>query len=277
MKNEKQMQTMSYNNVKFALETAMAAARETGRYLIEKQGSAHILYEKSLHDDLLDADLGAESILLNILREHFPAASILSEEAGAINGESGYQWIVDPLDGSDNFQHQDPSFGISICLRINNISTLGVIYLPIRDEMFTSVLGQGTALNNRPIHVSSVSTLKDARIQVGDFAKTGDYSKNERRGEIITRLGHTVRRVRMIGTAMTDLAYVACGRADALVMFSADPWHHEISRLLVTEAGGEVSILKDNSGKVLAIYSNGAIHQQLVELLVSNGTFLLSM
>ena len=255
------------NIVKFALETATAAAQEAGRYLVEKQGSVHVLHEKSLHDDLLDADLGAEAILLKTLRERFPVASVLSEEAGAINEESGYQWIIDPLDGSDNFQHQDPSFGISISLCINNISTLGVIYLPIREEMFTAVLGQGAALNNRPIHVSSVSTLKDARIHMGDFAKDGNPSENDRRVASMVRLGYAVRRMRMIGTAATDFAYVACGRGDGLVMFSAESWHHEVGHLLIREAGGEVSILKDKSGKVLAIYSNKAIHQQLIELL----------
>ena len=257
----------SEGTLNLALETAKAAARDAGMYLLEKLGSAHVLYKKALRDDLLDTDLESEAIILIKLRENFPNSNILSEEAGETNVDSIYQWIIDPLDGSANFQHGIPIFGISIGLRVNNVTTLGVIYLPTRDEMFTAVRGQGATLNGHSISVSSISSLNEAIIQVGDFATDGDHKENERRSVAIARLGNTIRRVRMIGTAATDLAYIACGRADALVMFINHSWDVEAGRLLVSEAGGIVSSGRDSFGGVLTIYGNGFIHHQLSELL----------
>ncbi len=257
----------SEGTLNLALETAKAAAREAGLFLLEKQRNTHVLYKKASRDALLDADLESEALILKKLRENFPTSSILSEEAGEIHTDSNYQGIIDPLDGSANFQHGSPIFGISIGLRVNNITTLGVIYLPTHDEMFTAVRGQGALLNGLPISVSNVSSLNEAIIHVGDFAKTGDLQENERRGTTLGRLGKAVGRVRMIGTVATDLAYVACGRADALVMFSTHSWDVEAGRLLVSEAGGIVSSGRDSFGGVLTIYSNGFIHHQLSELL----------
>ena len=259
--------TKSKDSLNFALETAKAAAQEAGKYLVGKLGSAHALYKKSLHDDLLDVDLAAEAIILKKLGKNFPGAGILSEEAGETRQDTGCQWIIDPLDGSANFQHGNPAFGISIGFRVNNVTTLGIIYLPMYDEMFTAVLGHSASLNDHPINVSNTSSLDEAIIMMGDFMRDGNFSVDDRHIATIAQLAQAVKRVRMIGTAAADFAYVASGRADALVMFRAPPWDFEVGHLLVTEAGGEVSVMKDKQGKVLAIYSNGAIHQQLVELL----------
>ncbi len=250
-----------------ALETARAAAFEAGDYLRERRGKAEVVRKKASRDDLLDADLIAEDIIIRKLRDTFPDHEILSEETQGEKKDTVYRWIVDPLDGSANFQHGNPTFAISISLLIKNITMVGVVYLPLQEETFTAIRGYGAHMNNESIHVSETSRLDDAIVHVGDFAKDGNSQDNKALVDDLAHLGNAVYRVRMIGTAATDLAYVACGRADALVLHNALPWDIEVGCLLVTEAGGAVSIQKSGAGKLTVISSNGSIHQELFKVI----------
>jgi myo-inositol-1(or 4)-monophosphatase len=250
-----------------ALEVAREAVLNAGKFLKKKQGKVRVLQKKSLHDDLLDADLEAERRIITILRNAFPTHDIVSEESEVINFGSPYQWIIDPLDGSSNFQHGLSTFGVSICLLANKVATVSVIYFPCVDEMFTAVLRSGAQLNDRQIHVSSTARLDDAIVHIGDFTKDGNVSENSAILSDIAHLANSVARVRMIGTAAADLAYIACGRADALVVHNALPWDIEVGRLLVTEAGGEFSQFENGAGKSLTICSNANIHSSLIEVI----------
>ncbi len=250
-----------------ALDVAKIAALKAGRFLKRNQGKVHVLRKKSLRDDLLDADLRAEHIIIVLLRDAFPSYDVLSEETEVKNYGSDHCWIIDPLDGSTNFQHGNPSFGISISLLINDVTTIGVIYLPRLEEMFTVILGQGAYLNERPIHVSKTANLNDAIVHVGDFAKDGNVRDNLERLQDISRLANSVARVRMIGTAAADLAYIACGRADAHIVHNALPWDIEIGRLLIKEAGGDISFYESETGGYIAVCSNGHIHQSLLDIM----------
>ncbi|MHB8599774.1 MAG: inositol monophosphatase family protein [Ktedonobacteraceae bacterium] len=250
-----------------ALNAAKIASLKAGKFLKRNQGKVHVLHKKSLRDDLLDADLGAEHIIIDILREAFPSYDILSEETNVVNYGYDHRWIIDPLDGSTNFQHGNPSFGVSISLLINDVTTIGVIYLPRLEEMFTVILGQGAYLNERPIHVSKTANLNDAIVHVGDFAKDGNVRDNLERLQDISRLANSVARVRMIGTAAADLAYIACGRADAHIVHNALPWDIEIGRLLIKEAGGDISFYESETGGYIAVCSNGHIHQSLLDIM----------
>src|SRR5437660_6139903 len=140
-----------------ALDTAQVAAREAGKYLLQKRGHVRVLTQKALHDTLLDGDVEAESIILRRLKQDFPQAGFLSEEAGSDHREAVEQWTIDPLDGSANFQHGSPYFGVTINLSIARHIVLSVIYLPVFDEMFTAVRGQGARLNGQAIYVSQVA------------------------------------------------------------------------------------------------------------------------
>jgi myo-inositol-1(or 4)-monophosphatase len=257
----------SSDNLTLALKVAKGAATLAGDFLQKKQGSVQVVHKKAMRDDLLDVDLEAEKIIINILRTHFPGYDILSEETEVENSGSNYRWIIDPLDGSTNFQHGNPSFGISISLLINDVTTVGVIYLPRLNEMFTAILGQGACLNDHRIHVSPTANLNDAIIHVGDFAKDGNTGDNKKQIHDMAHLADAVGRVRMIGTAAADLAYVACGRADALVVHNALPWDIEVGRLLMIEAGGEFSRFENEPGKSLTICSNSCIHQSLIAVI----------
>lgn len=250
-----------------ALQIAQEAARAAGESLCKKQGHEKVLYKKTCKDYLLDADIEAESIIINKLKAHFPHYDILSEETPQESQQSPYQWIVDPLDGSFNFQHRSPVYGVSIGLRVHNHIQVAVVYLPSYDEMFTAIRGQGAYLNGEPIKVSTVTDLVDACVHVGDFTKDYDPEENQVRLNDIIHLANTVGRVRMIGTAATDLAYIACGRAEALVVHNALPWDIEVGALLITEAGGSVEFYHHPDSKGLTICSNSHIHDALFKTL----------
>ncbi len=251
-----------------ALHLAKLAAQEAGDFLLKKQGHVRVLQKKALRDALLDADLEAEKIILKRLRSH-SNYDILSEETRQEYTGNAYCWVVDPLDGSFNFQHGNPTYGISIGLLVGNEPQVAVIYLPYHQEMFTAICGRGAELNNQPVHVSPTRFLDDAIVHVGDFAKDGDVRANELRVSDIAHLADAVGRVRMIGTAATDLAYIACGRAEALVVHNARPWDINVGRLLITEAGGTVEFMTDAAVKSLAICSNKCIHRALVDVILN--------
>ena len=257
--------TIAEDTLILAQNTAEIAAREAGKYLKEKRGKAEVVRKKALRDYLLDADLIAERIIINKLQENFPNYEILSEETQEEYKVSPYKWVVDPLDGSANFQHGSPVFAVSISLLINAVTTIGVTYLPVLDEIFTALLGHGALLNGQPISVSNISNLDDAMVYVGDFSKDGNRDENEERIVNVARLANAVGRVRMIGTAATDLAYVACGRADALIVHNPSPWDIEVGHLLINEAGGKVTRHNDEVGGNLVICSNGMIHEELMK------------
>jgi len=248
--------------VKIAEDTA----REAGAYLLHKLGTAKVKHRKSLRDDVLDADLQAEHLIVTRLRKELSHIGILSEEAGR-EGACEHYWIVDPLDGSTNFQHGSPLFGVAIALVTHQRTQLGIIYLPTSDEMFIAIHGQGAYLNKARITVSEVATLHQAIIHVGDFTKEGDLEIIKEGLENFSKVAKHTQRIRMIGTAATDLAYVACGRADALINYATASWDIEAGKLLLLEAGGKVSTIQRHNSKPVSIYSNKNIYHEVKELL----------
>ena len=247
---------------------AKQAAIEVGDFLVQQIGQAKVQSQKSSRDDLLNVDLEAERIILTRLREISPEIGILSEETG-LEENTDHYWIVDPLDGSANFQHGSPLFAVAIALIKNDTTILGIIYLPIKQEMFTAIRNQGAYLNDNRIEVSKIATLEKAMIHVGDIMKEGNSSITAGRLKDIAKLGMHVQRIRMIGTAATDLAYLASGRADALVNHARTPWDIEAGKLILLEAGGRMTSKERENNEVLSVYSNGAIHHEMESLLFS--------
>jgi myo-inositol-1(or 4)-monophosphatase len=260
------MEELSTTQANFSdmLRIAESAAREAGAYLLQKRGSAQSISQKALHDDLLDADLEAEQIILTRLRSETPDIDILSEEAGQKGASQDY-WIVDPLDGSANFQHGSPFFGIAIALVIDHITRGGVIYLPTPKEMFTALQNQGAFLNGKRIAVSQTETLEKAIAHVGDVAKGNDALAIAEHLKDLIGLATKVSRLRMIGTAATDLVFVACGRADVLVNHATAPWDIEAGKLILLEAGGKATTTRIRD-RTVAIYSNNILHSDIEHL-----------
>ena len=241
-------------------EIAQATARLAGDYLLQKLGSAHVTSQKSLRDDLLDVDIEAEHLILTTLQEQTPHFGILSEEAGQ-KGNTDHYWIIDPLDGSANFQHGNPLFAVSIAFVTQQAARVGIIYLPTANEMFVASQDQGAYLNGKSIHVSAITVLDEAIVHIGDFTKGDNAEIIPERLKELSKLAMHTRRVQMIGTVATDLAYVACGRADILINHADHSWDIEAGKLLLQEAGGKATSKLYHDDASLAIYSNGILHQ----------------
>lgn len=223
------------------LNVAVMAARRAGSALIKKMVNLEKLkVEQKGHNDFVsDADLAAEKAIINCILKHYPDHAILAEESG-VQGESDTVWIVDPLDGTTNYLHGFPVFAVSIGVQINGRMEHGVVYDPLRQELFTATRGQGAHLEGRRIRVSGQKQLERSLIGTGFPFRQADQEI----GPYMDMLGKVIRStagVRRPGAAALDLAYVAAGRLDAFWETGLAPWDLAAGSLLIREAGGIVS------------------------------------
>jgi myo-inositol-1(or 4)-monophosphatase len=217
------------------------------------------------------ADLKAERVLRTELAKARPGYGFLMEESGATAGtDAHHRWIVDPLDGTTNFLHGIPHFSISIALERDQEIIAGLIYEPVRDEMFWAEKGAGAFLNDRRLRVSARRQLAEALIGTGiPFVGRGDHQS------YLLTLGAVMAAtsgVRRLGVASLDLAYVAAGRLDGYWEFNLQPWDLAAGLILVREAGGYVSDAAAGAGMLASgdvIAANDFLHQPLVQLLKS--------
>lgn len=219
------------------------------------------------------ADRTVEAFLQDALLTAFPSHGIYGEEGTRDRLDAEYRWYIDPLDGTTNFAHGFPHFCVSMGLEHRPLGlapendgpiVAGVIYDPIRDELFVAERGKGAFLNGRPIHVSSVPELGEALVATGFPSRKRHENPNIHFYQEFTLRSHGVRRA---GSAALDLAYVACGRVDAYWEFNLNPWDTSAGFLLVEEAGGMVTgfdgaYRKLDSREILA--SNQHIHHEML-------------
>jgi len=194
--------------------------------------------KKSRLDLVTEADEAAESLIVAAIQEAFPTDEILAEEGGRHAGTSGWQWIVDPLDGTTNFAHGFPQFCVSAALARDGVLEAGVIYDPIKRECFVGRKGQGATLNGEPIAVADKRELVEA------LAVTGfSYDRRERMDDLLDRVRRILNHcqgLRRLGSAALDMAYVACGRFDLFLEDGLNAWDVAAGTLIVREAGGRV-------------------------------------
>lgn len=248
------------------LEVAMAAAREAGRILAERFHRKRTVAHKGAIDLVTDADTAAEEAILRVIRERFPDHAILAEESGA-QGTSDIRWIVDPLDGTTNYAHGVPQFAVTIGCEAEGVVDVGVIYDPMRDELFWAVRGEGAFLNGEPIGVSSTARLEDAILCTGF-----PYWIHENFEKPLALFGAYLRRVQAVrryGAAAIDLAWLACGRFDGFFELGLEPWDVAAGVLLIEEAGGVVthldgSPMRLDGGQILA--APPRLHPALLEI-----------
>jgi len=223
------------------LNVAVMAARRAGSALIKKMVNLEKLkVEQKGHNDFVsDADLAAEKAVINCILKHYPDHAILAEESG-VQGESDTVWIIDPLDGTTNYLHGFPVFAVSIGVQINGRMEHGVVYDPLRQELFTASRGQGAHLEGRRIRVSGQKQLERSLIGTGFPFRQVDADLQP----YLDMLGKVVRAtagVRRPGAAALDLAYVAAGRLDAFWETGLAPWDLAAGSLIIREAGGIMS------------------------------------
>ena len=261
-----------------ALSTlAQEAARLAGDTLKRYRTGKLTVTAKSAHHDLVtDADIEAERTIVARIRAAFPEHNILAEEGSYPSSASDYRWIIDPLDGTNNFAKGVPLFTVSIAVQRGFDLVCGVVYDPMRDEMFHACRGEGAFLNRQPIHVSEVDRLKQAMLFTGFH-----YDRGKDMLATLDAIGRFFRSgiigIRRTGSAALDLAYVAAGRCDGFWEHMLQPWDTAAGTLLVREAGGRVTDrmgvdIRPRAGYTVA--SNGRIHDHMLAVIGSGPSLL---
>src|SRR6516165_6131076 len=197
--------------MKHYLDAAHNAALAAGKLLRENFQQWPRVKAVAAHDIKLEIDVQAQELIGKLLLKEFPKHALYGEEGIVGDQSSEHQWIVDPLDGTVNYFYGIPHFCISIALRLRKEIVVGVIYDPIRDEMWTAQRNETAKLNGRAIHVSDRAQLAEAIISIG-LAKTGETINTN--FPLLQQMIHRVRKCRVLGSAALDMAYVACGRLD---------------------------------------------------------------
>jgi myo-inositol-1(or 4)-monophosphatase len=246
------------------LELAITAARSAGAILRERYGHpGRITMKPGGAGPVSDADLASEAAILARLQE--TSIPILSEESGGAG--SGQRWVVDPLDGTGNFIRHLPWFGVGIALATDDTVELGVVYVPITDELFAAARGQGATLNGERLHVSETASLAQSCIATSiDRGMCAVPARIRRFARVASQVGE----MRSPNASLVDLAYVATGRMDGFWEDGLAPWDIAAGSVLVLEAGGATSCLDgtplrlDHRGVVA---TNRRIHAQLTAVL----------
>jgi len=229
------------------LTTAVKAARRAGSIINRAAQNLDVLTvrSKSANDFVSEVDRGAEDAIIDVIRKTYPDHAVMAEESGQ-SGQSEYEWIIDPLDGTTNFLHGMPHYGVSIALRHKGVLTHGVVYDPVRNELFTASRGAGAFLNDRRIRVSKRAQMTDALIGTGfPFREMADFDAYLKMLRAVMPKCAGIRRA---GAASLDLAYVAAGRFDGFWEFGLSPWDIAAGALLVSEAGGLVGDAQGEPG-----------------------------
>lgn len=245
------------------LHVAISAARAGAEIVKARFGGPQNPRYKGNFDPVTAVDHAAEAAILEIIKSERPDDQIMAEESGG-EVHTGRHWIVDPLDGTVNFVHSIPHVSISIALYDGDRGLVGVVYDPLRDELFTATDGGGARLNGHVISVSNVADLNKSVVATGFPYNHDTYADSL--SIVVREVLRQVNGIRRMGSAALDLAWVAAGRYDAYWELGIAPWDGAAGIVLVREAGGVVT---DPFGRPttpmrgLVVSSNGSIHDHL--------------
>jgi len=248
---------------------AQDVVQRAGGLLRERWRSPRAIRLKSPIDLVTDCDRAVEEFLVAEIKRRFPDHAIIAEETGERDiGRSDYCWIIDPIDGTTNWVHGCPHFAISVAVTRGSRPSVGVVYDPMREEVFSAVAGAGATLNGSAMAPSETGSLADSLLATGfaaDCRERADFYLG-----FVRAFMRRSRGLRRFGAAALDLAYVACGRFDGFWEWGLSPWDTAAGALIVREAGGRTS---DYSGAPHDIFgpqtvaSNGRIHAEMLAVL----------
>ena len=252
------------------LEFAVATARSAGQLLVRLYSQDHAVHFKSSKIDLVtEADLASEKLIIDAIRHELPEHQIISEEGSgsvtALAADSPPTWLVDPLDGTVNYAHGYPLWGVSLALSESGRILLAVTVDPLRDETFVAQQGRGAWCNGERIKVSDVAEMHQALAATGFAYQRATTASNNLAefGAIMPR----VQGIRRAGSAVLDLAHLACGRLDGYWEMHLRPWDWAAGWLLVEEAGGTVTDMRGEPWSLASndiVASNGPLHKELL-------------
>ncbi|MBI9109247.1 MAG: inositol monophosphatase [Spirochaetales bacterium] len=254
-------------DIKNILKTAEEAAIRAGEIILQYFNNAKI-NEKGAGNLVTEADLKSEEAIRKIILKSFPSHSILGEEEGGEENMNAVNlWVIDPLDGTNNYAHGLPMFSVSIAYAEKGEVMAGLVFNPLLKETFTAVKGGGAFLNGKPIKVSNRS-LSEALIGTGFYYDRGPIMRSTL-GSIQRLFENGIHGIRRSGSAALDLSYVAAGRLDAYFEYKLGVWDFAAGMLILNEAGGDC---RDASGKPLSLFSttfavcNGVFSDELIDL-----------
>lgn len=254
------------------INIAIKAAYLAGNFI--QQGSrsiSKIKFEKKGHNDYVtELDKQSEQIIIRTILQAFPDHNIIGEETGKLDHNSEYSWIIDPIDGTNNFMHGYPHYCISIALKKHNRIIVGVVFNPSNNDLFKAELGAGAYLNDRRIRVTN-NALENSIINTS--LRSYDVGSLDQHIKIFKELSLKTLAQRCSGSAALDLAYVACGYTDGFWEYNLKEWDIAAGCLLVREAGGIVSDFNSQphlgeTGNIIA--SNAKIAQALQKIIASH-------
>ncbi len=256
-------------NLKQIVEETEKAARETGAFILKESKVFDIsrTEKKGLNDFVSYVDKGAEKMLVEKLGPLIPEAGFITEEGTIKKTGIKYCWVIDPLDGTTNFVHGLHPYAVSIGLMEDDEIIAGVVYEVIGNEMFTAWKDGGAWLNGKAIHVSKAGKLSDSLIATGlpytDFKRLDNYMK------CLTYFCEHTHGIRRLGSAATDLAYVACGRFEVFYEYGLKPWDIAAGIILVREAGGKITDFSGNEKNLTGneiVSANSSVFKEVLEI-----------
>lgn len=256
------------------LEVAVAAARLGGEVLMKYFRDGVEIRDKSAglgksYDLVTDADVESEAVIAEALRRAFPQDELLGEESltsGRVEAE--HLWIIDPLDGTNNFAHQIPHFAVSIAHYRHGQPVAGVVWNPARGDCFTAARGCGAFHNGRAVRVSEQENLSETLIGCGFYYDRGEMMRSTL-AAIESFFNRQIHGIRRFGTAALDLCAVGCGQFGGFFEYQLSPWDFAAGRLFVEEAGGVVTTARGGYlpiAKSSVVASNGKLHQAMITI-----------
>jgi myo-inositol-1(or 4)-monophosphatase len=251
-----------------ALAVAVKAARAAGKIMRDNWYLPKRVNSAEAHDIKLELDVRCQKLITKILFAAFPKISLLGEEGDSGDAKSEYRWVVDPIDGTVNYFYGMPHACVSIALQVQSLKSkvqshetiLGVIYDPFTDELWTATLGGKTKLNGRVVRVSNRSRVGDSLVAIG-FSKSKENL--EKSLPHLNRLARRALKIRIMGSAALELAYVACGRLDVYVERTINLWDIAAGALMVECSGGEMYLKNLPDGRLRMCADNGLLRKKL--------------
>jgi myo-inositol-1(or 4)-monophosphatase len=237
------------------LTVAIRAARAAGEIIMQSRADIRV-EEKEREGLVTELDLESQAKIIQIIHEVFPDHAILGEEGdNQAAADAPHLWVIDPLDGTNNFVHSIPQYAVSIAYVEAGRILAGVVLDPVRDELFSAVQGQGAFLNGKPIRVSERASLTEVMVATGFYYERDEMM--ERTLDAIRALfRQQIHGIRRFGSAALDLCWIACGRFDAFFEYRLSPWDFAAGALIVSEAGGR---LEDREGRPLDLTSSSMV------------------